>query len=171
MTTILAIDPGPTQSAWVELHPDGRVMDHGIHPNNDLLAHCGVTLVSDIVLEQIAAMGMSVGEEVFETVYWSGRFCQVVEDRRPRPQFHRLKRHVVKMHLCQSMRANDSNIRQAIIDRYGGTGGKAVAIGTKKNQGPLYGIKADEWQALALGLTWLDQNTPPAPVAGGKEQL
>ena len=55
------------------------------------------------------------------------------------------------MHLCGSAKAKDSNIRQAIIDRYGGDPKRC--IGTKKAPGPLYGISADQWAALALALT------------------
>jgi hypothetical protein len=52
------------------------------------------------------------------------------------------------------MRAKDSNIRQALIDRFG-------EPGTKKVPGLLYGIKKDEWSALALGVFWHDtQNRP-----------
>jgi len=57
------------------------------------------------------------------------------------------------MHICGSARAKDQNIRQALIDRYGG---KETAIGKKQNPGPLYGIKADEWQALGLAITFLE---------------
>ena len=57
----------------------------------------------------------------------------------------------VKLFLCQSARANDSNIRAALIDKYGP--GKARAVGTKKAQGPLYALKGDTWSALAVALT------------------
>jgi hypothetical protein len=60
----------------------------------------------------------------------------------------------VKLHLCKSTKANDASIRQALIDRYGP--GKERAIGTKKAPGPLYGVKADVWAALALAVTWHD---------------
>ena len=51
---------------------------------------------------------------------------------------------------CNSAAAKDTNIRQALIDHYGGS--KAEAIGVKAKPGPLYGIKADEWSALAIAL-------------------
>jgi len=53
------------------------------------------------------------------------------------------------------MRAKDANIRQALIDRYGP--GKDKAIGQKKTPGPLYGFKSHEWAALAVAVTWMDQ--------------
>lgn len=62
-----------------------------------------------------------------------------------------LPRKDVKLHLCQSPRANDATIRQALIDKFGG---KDAAIGNSKAKGPLYGITRDVWQALALAVTW-----------------
>lgn len=44
----------------------------------------------------------------------------------------RIPRLKVKVHLCHDSRAKDANIRQAILDRFGG---KAVAIGSKRQPG------------------------------------
>jgi hypothetical protein len=109
------------------------------------------------VIEQIAGMGMAVGQEVFETCVWSGRFWQAMEERGM--QVARLPRREVKLHLCGSCRAKDANVRQALIDRYGG---KEKAIGNKANPGPLRGISADVWAALAVGVTYLDGVRSPA---------
>lgn len=97
-----------------------------------------------LVVEQVASMGMAVGAEVFETVFWTGRFCQAWGR-----DFHRIKRHQVKMHLCGNMRAKDANIRQALIDQLG-------PPGTKKSPGATYGISGDVWSALAIGVTFLE---------------
>ena len=59
----------------------------------------------------------------------------------------------VKLHLCGSPRAKDANIRQALIDRWGG---KAEAVGTVKKPGPLYGVKSHAWSALAVAVTALE---------------
>ncbi len=100
-----------------------------------------------LVIEQIAAMGMAVGAEVFETCFWSGRFAQAW-----RGPCERLKRHEIKMHLCGNMRAKDANIRVALMDRFGGS----QSVGKKKTPGPLYGIAGDQWSALAVAVTWYD---------------
>lgn len=102
-----------------------------------------------LAIEQVESFGMAVGKEVFETVFWSGRFAQAWHRRR----FERMPRRIVKQHLCHTARATDANIRQAILDRFGGSS----AVGTKKNPGPLYQIKGHAWAALAVALTFYDQ--------------
>ncbi len=105
-----------------------------------------------LVIEQIESFGMAVGREVFETVFWTGRFAHAWS---PRP-FDRMPRRIVKQHLCHTARATDANIRQALIDRFGPSTEKA--IGKRAAPGPLFGIKSHEWAALAVAVTWFDQN-------------
>ena len=152
---IYAIDPGPERSALVVYSPVGGVLGHDTVTNSAMLVILHSEAVADdvLVVEQIAAMGMAVGAEVFETCFWSGRFVECWL-RTKAVVWDRVKRHQVKTHLCNSMRAKDANIRQAIIDRFGP--GKLAAIGTKARHGPLYGIHGDEWAALAVALTWAD---------------
>jgi hypothetical protein len=148
--TVLAIDPGSEQSAWVLW--DGVVVHkHGKWPNEELLPHLALDSdIDHVVLEQIASYGKPVGADVFETVWWTGRFCERIPASRG---WTRMPRAKVKQHICHSVVARDSYIRQALIDRFGG---KEKAIGKKASPGPLYGIKADCWQALALAITWVD---------------
>lgn len=147
---VLAIDPGPTSSAFV-LFDGSSVCDFGQLKNDELLARLrGRTFGAEpytTVIEQIESMGMAVGAEVFETVFWSGRFAQA-----SRP-FDRVTRRAVKLHLCLSMRAKDGNIRQALVDRFGG---QSVAVGSKKHPGPLFGLSSHRWAALAVAVTWWD---------------
>lgn len=150
MTQLLAIDPGPKESAFV-LFSEGRIAAHDKILNGDMLDFRR-DFRSTCVIEMIGSMGMAVGAEVFETVFWIGRFFQVNPDT-----CERMSRGVVKMHLCGSMRAKDGNIRQALIDRYSDGSGAKSTIGTKKNPGPLYGFAGDQWQALALGVTYAEQ--------------
>jgi hypothetical protein len=147
---ILAIDPGCDESAYV-IYRDGKVLDHGKVQNGDALYVIRSSGAVDVVIERIASYGMAVGAEVFETCVWSGRFMQAaISGGLP---VTRLYRRDVKLYLCQSPRAKDANVRQALIDRYGG---KAAAIGTKKSPGPLYGVKADVWAALAVAVCHAD---------------
>ncbi len=151
--SLLALDPGPTQSAWVRFE-SGTPIVWAKQPNEDVLTmlSCYRGGRDVLVIERIASYGMAVGAEVFETVYWSGRFAQAFGG-----WVERLPRMAVKMHLCHSSRAKDTNIRQALIDRYGGP------TCTRKG-GALYGVKADVWAALAVGLTWLDTNPMSAAI-------
>lgn len=151
---ILAIDPGPSESAYV-LWDGSRIADFGKVPNAEMLSLIRSEPYranhGHLVIEMIACYGMAVGAEVFETCVWIGRFIERADRR---AATFRLTRNQVKNHLCHSSKANDSNIRQAIIDRFGG---KAAAIGKKATPGPLYGVSGDVWAALAVALTWSDQ--------------
>jgi hypothetical protein len=146
---VLAVDPGSEVSAWV-LYDGERVIAHAIHGNYQM-SRAAWSLADCVVIEQITSYGMAVGREVFETVWWAGRFHEAVE--RAGTPAYRLPRRDVKLHLCQSARAKDSNVRQAVVDKFGG---KDKAIGRKAAPGPLYGVKADCWQALALAITWIE---------------
>jgi hypothetical protein len=153
---IYGVDPGTEQSAMVAMQVDGKIIQSETMPNEELLgrlrAYGGrAHLLDDVfVFEQIESMGMAVGKEVFETVFWTGRFYEVVYPAR----VFRVTRRAVKLHLCGSMQAKDPNIRQALMDRYGG---KEKAVGRKGSEGPLYGVKGHEYAALAVAVTWYDQ--------------
>lgn len=77
-----------------------------------------------LVIEMVASYGMAVGETVFETCVWIGKFMQIAENRKM--PVKKIYRKDEKMNICHSMKAKDSNIRQALIDRFG-------VVGTKKN--------------------------------------
>lgn len=160
--TVLAIDPGSEQSAYV-VWDGAAVLTHGKVPNAKMLSHLRYDddMPQTIVIEWIASYGMPVGAEVFDTARIVGRFQQLAEQRKY-TKVHLMVRQAVKLHICRSVKAKDANIRAAILDRFGG---KPQAIGVKANPGPLYGLKADEWQALALAITWFDQHAPQAPGA------
>jgi len=148
--TTLAIDPGTEQSGWCVF--DGEcVIGSGVKPNSEMLEwlkwnHFPVNGYG-LAIEMIASYGMAVGKEVFETCVWIGRFKQAWHS----PDAVQLVyRKDVKMHLCGTPRAKDANIRQAIIDQFGG---KDKALGKKATPGPLYGVKSHAWPALAVALT------------------
>lgn len=161
MSRVLAIDPGTTQSAWVIFDRDGKPDDFGIADNRMMLetvqsfAHAEANwkhpAAPVVVIEKVESFGMAVGAEVFETVRWAGRFEQAAQ---PAPVV-RIGRKAVKVALCGSMKAKDPNIRQAVIDRFGGS----AAI---KRGGVLHGASKDVWAALAVGLTYLDSRAEDA---------
>jgi len=156
VSEVLAIDPGPERSAWLRLDACGVPMAMEIADNGVVV--CGLADTPDLpplAIEMVASYGMSVGEDVFETCVWIGRFIEAYQG-----PAHYVYRKDVKMSICGSMRATDSNIRQALIDRYGP--GKEKAVGTKNAPGPLHGIKTHLWSALAAGVTWQRQQREAA---------
>ncbi len=156
---VLAIDPGYEQSAWVLWEGGARIVEHAIESNFTLLGRINGGMIINfdvdaVVLEQIEGFGMAVGREVFETVFWMGRLFQAcLSYGESGCAVDRMPRKTVKLHLCESARAQDTNIRTALMDRFGG---KEAAIGKKKTPGPLFGIKSHEWSALAIAVTWHD---------------
>jgi len=150
---IRAIDPGTKQSAYADWDGE-KVLSFGKYENERFVTElCDADRV--FVIETIAGYGMAVGKDVFTTCWWAGRMHQAVNHFGR--YCHRMERREVKVHLCGSARAKDKNIIVAVVDRLDpdrefGAYGK----GTKKRPGPLYGIAADCWQALALAITWLD---------------
>ena len=160
---LIAIDPGCSESAFVVWN-GSEILLKGKEPNEamiQIVKDFGANYHNRCVIEQIASYGMAVGAEVFETVYWSGRFCQAFGPER----VDRVKRLEVKMHLCHDSKAKDANIRAALIDRFGGpTAIKGPQKAKPKKgipeapAGALHGISKDVWSALAVGITYWDRH-------------
>jgi hypothetical protein len=146
VTSVLAIDPDSSQSAWLRFE-EGRPQSFGITANEVLVrALRSGDLPDVVVIEKVESYGMAVGAEVFDTVLWAGRFAEAAH----RGPVVMLPRRTVKLALCADSRAKDANIRQALIDRFGGS----AAVGRKAAPGPLYGISRDVWSALAIAVTY-----------------
>ncbi len=134
---ILAIDPGPKKSAYVQFSKDEEITDKGI-VDNKILVDTICDLHFDLMaVEMIASYGMPVGKEVFETCVWIGRFVQMADHYGLRTEL--VYRKDVKMHLCNSVKAKDSNIRQALLD----------LLGKEKCKG----VAKDIWAALGVAVT------------------
>lgn len=164
---MLAIDPGPTQSAYVvyehvcDLMTRRNVLarplvEHAKAANDVVLTRIYRAIaenrvrhmadrVHQVAIEKVESFGMPVGEEVFETVHWAGRFAEAWTTDNP-VGVARVPRMEVKMHLCRSSRAKDPNIRQSLLDRFG-------SPGTIKAPGKTYGVSGDVWSALAVAVT------------------
>ena len=150
---ILAIDPGPVESAFIYLD-DNRPFKFGKVDNDEMRFELErAPWETHLVIEMVACYGMAVGAEVFDTCVWIGRFVE---------RWYRIhgvepaliKRATVKAHICGTVKAKDANVRQALIDRFSGGQGEKVAKGTKREPGPLYGVSGDVWAALAVAVAY-----------------
>lgn len=151
---VIAIDPGPEHSAWVRWDAETQsLVDFGIQPNNEILFLMDEdpNMHGILCIEEIASYGMAVGKEVFRTCFESGRFAEAWYRTHNAERAKLVERRIIKLHHCHSARATDSNIRQALIDRFG-------PQGTKKSPGKLFGVKSHIWAALALAVCVGDTN-------------
>lgn len=147
MNTLLAIDPGPVESAWVHVDVESLApLDAGKEPNVAVRARIRRCARTPVVIEMVASYGMPVGAEVFETCVEIGRFIQCASQ-----PARLVYRRDVKLHHCGSPRANDASIIQALVDRFA-HGRPNRGKGTKDSPGWFYGFARDVWQAYALAV-------------------
>lgn len=148
---VLAIDPGNTRSAYV-LYAERSISAKGIVENAEMLRILDALggAADECVIEMTYGFGARVWKQVYETVFWTGRFAERWESRGRRARL--VERREVKRVICGSSATKDRDVRQALILRFGPD--VEEAIGTKKAPGPLYGVRADEWAALALAVAF-----------------
>lgn len=160
---ILAIDPGNVMSGYVIVEHDGKeirkVIERGKIPNHEVLSVMDGFFSSDsskaLAIEMIQSYGMPVGQTVFDTCVWIGRFLERAGSLADDLEYRYIYRKDEKTNLCGTMKAKDANIRQALVDRYA-EGATNSGKGTKKEPGFFYGFKADIWQAMAVAVTYFD---------------
>ena len=132
---LLAIDPGDVESAFCFIDIDTYKPLYFAKEENKLaLKHMADYAVEndvrDVALEMIASYGMSVGSHVFRTCVEIGRFSERLENCGCKVTY--IYRKDEKLCICGQVKAKDSNIRQALIDRFAQFDFKA-GKGTKKN--------------------------------------
>lgn len=155
---ILAVDPGTEKSAWVLYDTEKKTLVRfGLDTNEKVVnmigdpRYGGKGFVEQeiLVIEMFKSYGNVMGDSVLQTCVWIGRFIQACIF-----PHELIPRKSVVTHLCMNPRANDSNVRQALIDRFSNGKGSKVAIGSKRAPGPLFGVKNDIWSALAIAVSW-----------------
>lgn len=176
---ILSLDPGSKESAWMLY--DGTPREWAKEPNAQLLERVRSWPDANpehLAIESMVSYGQMVGEEVFTTCVWIGRFIEAWGEN----TYTMLRRADIKRHVCGTDKAKDSGVREALITRWGGEGlaiggakcrpcfGKGMIGGKKKGhpcatcqatglatpRGKLHGITADCWSALAIAVCWSD---------------
>lgn len=136
---LLAIDPGNVESGFVIVDARNWIQDKGIVPNEQMLDIVR-NWAEDLMIEKITSYGMSVGQSIFETVFWAGRFYEAAGAASTRG---RISRSDVKKWLCHSTAAKDKNVNQRLLDLWG-------PKGTKNAPGPTHGMAGDMWAALGV---------------------
>jgi len=167
---ILAVDPGPVNSAWV-IWDGSEIVDFDKCENESLMmrvSNCFLyleeggggllkpcTMLCDgdeMVIEQLACYGKPIGRSILDTAFYSGRLADRWEVATGRIA-HLLERRTVKMHLTGSAKTKDKDIRQALLNRF-----ELGLTPRQRPQGMLKGISHDVWSALAVAVVFFDQN-------------
>lgn len=151
---LLAIDPGTTESAYVVMDENYKPIEAKKLPNADVRQRLLELNPDHVFIELIGhyGTGMPAGQTVFDTCIWIGRFVEILLERDP----ELVKRVPVKVHHCGSPRAKDTNVRQALVDRFT-PNAPNMGKGTRAKPGWFYGFRADVWQAYAVGVYGLDK--------------
>lgn len=153
---ILAIDPGSTHSGYALIDGETRRPINVGKTDNDLVfGMIRAGLHDRIAIEMIASYGMAVGAEVFQTCVWIGRFVQHNAHMYDPATCELVFRREVKLHHCHNAGAKDSNVTQALIDRFA-SGVRNRGKGTKSEPGWFYGFAGDMWAAYALAVLVAD---------------
>ncbi len=181
---VLCIDPGTFESGYVLW--DGALAISGNKIDNDCLLELIVRnefAADHLALEMMDARGVPAGYELMRTLVWIGQFKQAFGPERTTE----ITRGEVQVHMCGDRKfAKDANVRQVVIDRFGGDsvarGGvkcdkckgkgwvgrgrppcdRCNATGWKFPPGPLKCFSDHLWQALAVGITYFDLHVPSA---------
>jgi hypothetical protein len=160
MKPIFAIDPGPERSAYVEYDPTNTlspIFGWGHVSNRELLLEVGDEQPRDGVIEVMQSYMLRVGKSVFDTCEWIGRFDLRWYEVHAERWLYRLTKPEVSLYLCGRRNAKKPDLNGALYQKFGGS--RRAAVGIKKAPGPLYGLTGDHvWDALALAVTWHEQN-------------
>lgn len=149
---ILAIDPGPVESAVLAWDADSaQIVSMQLTESVDGLMFMVSQFATDsggkgpLAIENIRGYGLSVGNEVFDTCIVVGRAVECWRWAGGRTEPLLVERRAVKAHLCNTTTAKDKDVRAALIDRFG-------ERGVAKQKGRLAGVSTHLWAALAVAV-------------------
>ena len=146
---VLAIDPGPVKCGVVLYDDHNRIV---LYTLKAATVDQAVDLVRDakgsdtlIAIERVQSMGQA-GASLLQTSEVVGRLHQrALDSGLPVVLLYRRE---VCSHLHVHGAGKDSQVRQRMIEAHGGS--REIAVGTKRNPGPLHGVASHAWQALGL---------------------
>lgn len=119
-TPVLGIDPGTTESGFVRIQQDYKIIYASKDGNEDVIKYLQTTdtPIEMVVIESIQSYGLTMGKSTIETCYFIGRIIQVCKDKNipyeliPRPEYGKS--------IISGNKVNDSLIRSALEMRFGG---------------------------------------------------
>lgn len=158
--SVLAIDPGPVTSGVVILRrapsaTGGFVIDYATAELENPKVRLYVEAckkdgsVDGFAVESMMPYGARVGNETFDTLMFIGELKFLT--RQLGREARLINRHGVKSHVCLTTKANDADLRDALLLKFGVTKKDAGKKGS-----PLHGVKSHAWAALALAVTFLE---------------
>lgn len=165
---IVAVDPGSESSGWVLYEPGGTprvVLSRADEPNASVLSMLRALRASGgadlFAVETFQPRGQPLYSQLVTTAIWTGRFIEAWGGA----DFVCVPREQAKRVLLGTTKGSDGNVRAALIDMHGGV---AVAVGSKKAPGVLYGVKSHAWAALAVAVAAAGvQTAEPLRLVGG----
>jgi len=151
----VGIDPGDIETGWA-LWDGERFLGGGVVENKYLLQelmnqdipslggqHYNVLPDCKVAIECIGTMSQGVGRTIFDTCIWMGMFIRDFQNQGVTPEL--ILRSQIKSVITGKPGAKDGDVNRALREQIG-------EKGTKKNPGPLYGIRSHAWQALACAV-------------------
>lgn len=172
----LAVDPGTTQSACALMDDKYRLLACDKVNNADILdiirytPNVGAVVIEDMEPRYQAgktstAAGAVVGMTTYTTLKWMGKFALTAEQcgipvawiyrRDERKTLVPNKKNKLPPLPEDAPKHADGQIRAALVARFA-QHDKKNGRGTKANRDVFYGVSGDMWQAIAVGVTWLD---------------
>lgn len=173
---IMAIDPGTTESAYVILDDQYQILSADKVGNDVILSIIADAPGLDaVIIEDIeprysstdrSAAGAVMGQSTIETIKAFGRFSWQaalrglmvgsIFRRDERSCLIPTKRNGLPPLPETAPKHADGQIRASLIRRFA-RHDQERGRGTKANPDTFYGFHGDMWQAMAVGVTWLDR--------------
>ncbi len=162
---ILGIDPGPVTSGVILYDPvRSRVLEAWAKmPTADALEAVRKRALSDkegaywclrrvhLAMEHIVSYGAPIGKSTIDTIEPIGRIKEAWSREDANATY--LSRPEILKHLTGAANSKASDCNYCIRKRFGGDD---LAVGTKKQPGPLYGVTSHAWSALAVAVVASD---------------
>ena len=152
---ILCLDVGTLESGYCIVdYETYKPIEFGKIKNEELLNIVKTKKYDELIYEEFQSYGMPIGMSTIKSITWNGRYIQSALDRNIPINF--ICRKDEKLNICGSLKAKDTNIRHALIDRFAKHDFKN-GKGTKDNPDWFYGFKADIWASYAVAVTYIDK--------------